>query len=198
MLFLFLITIFPFTPPFSCPHFWHTNNSSLSLSSVLWMTGCTAVAVKSPMWQAGAALHRGFWSSRWLSWWYFCSPLFHLYTSYNSSILFSTFFSPCHTPLLIPYEYSLKTNFLLRHPHPLLPLPFLFVAGYKRRQTDALYYQWSTGMCAVVEVMIRTAQLISVYWANEAWRSSTQLRISLIPSICMSPLKLSLSLACIT
>ncbi len=55
MLFLFLITIFPFTPPFSCPHFWHANNSSLSLSSALWMTGCTAIAVKSPLWQAGAA-----------------------------------------------------------------------------------------------------------------------------------------------
>lgn len=98
IVFLFLITISAFPVPTLAVL---KTLCSPCVASYEWL-----VAMKSPVWQAGAALHRGFWSSRCLSWWYFSSPLF-------LQLCYFTSFCCCHTVLVNTYaswEHELRTN----------------------------------------------------------------------------------------
>lgn len=83
MQFLFLINIFHFTPPFFLPHSWHTEKRVLPLRTHCLYRGCSEV---SPVTGRCGVVP---WLLIFSSHWYFCSPLFCIFTSYNYN--FSSF-----------------------------------------------------------------------------------------------------------
>lgn len=62
----------------------------LPLCNVMWMTGCTAGCCEVSLVTGRCSVASWLLIFQVAPWWYFCSPLLHLYTSYKSSIsLFS-------------------------------------------------------------------------------------------------------------
>lgn len=156
-----------YTPPSSCPDSWFTKNGLLSppvmscergvVPRLLWSLPCDRQV------QYSAALSD--------------LPGFSNYDTFAQPCSISTclttlslaFFSPHHAPWFTLCEYSFK-NFLPRH--------CLWKNNWGKVMTYNVRAAQEYELCdEVVEVMIGSRA--DFYWANEAWKCSIKIRISL-------------------
>lgn len=111
---LFLITIFPFTPPPSCPHSWHTKNCLLSPSNTehvndgLHRGCCVVVSLETSRWNV-ALWFLMFQENLIMILLLTPVPLPHILQCLHVTFL-KTLIS-CQTPLFIPFWSILKLIF---------------------------------------------------------------------------------------